>query len=244
MTDHEMLQEMIAGKKNLPIALDPARTALVIIDVQRFFTRPESDFAKVHNILKPGVINGYLGRVQTVLARIRELQQSFRGLQLPVTFCAVGSDTGDSRDMPCWLKDFDELALRLIGHRANPVVNDWSWQMDDSVAPLPGELVVNKKSSGALASTKLDQILHNMGINSVVVCGLTTAICVGQTARELADRGFRAVIANDACTEISPEMHEAALLSFCHVFGQSRETREIVAFLQAAVETPLAAAKA
>jgi biuret amidohydrolase len=241
VTDHEMLQEMIAGKNNLPIALDPARTALVIVDVQRFFTRSDSAFAVTINAARPGLLNGYLERVKGVLSRIQELQGAFRAQQKPVLFCVVGSEMKENCDLTHSMRNFDDFSAKVIGRRAHPAVNDWYWQMDDAVAPLPGEPIVNKKSFGALASTGLDQTLHNAGVNSVVVCGLTTAVCVGQTARELADRGFRVVIADDACTEISPEMHEAALLSFCHVFGQARDTADIVSFLEAAIETPLAA---
>ena len=80
-------------------------------------------------------------------------------------------------------------------------------------------------------------MLHNMHITSLVVCGLTTAVCVGLTARQMADRGFRVVIASDACTEQSQQMHEAALLSFSHVFGQVRSTSEVMRFLTNAQST-------
>jgi len=46
-----------------------------------------------------------------------------------------------------------------------------------------------------------------MGIRSLVVCGLTTAVCVSQTAREMADLGFQVIVAEDACTELSDESH-------------------------------------
>ena len=75
------------------------------------------------------------------------------------------------------------------------------------------------------------------------MCGLTTAVCVGLTARQTADRGFRVVMVSDACTEMSEEMHEASLLSFSHVFGQVRSTEQLTRFLasanpaSAAVET-------
>ena len=105
---------------------------------------------------------------------------------------------------------------------------------------MPGELVINKNTSGPLNSTKLDQILRNAGINSLVVCGLTTAICVTQSARELADRGFRVLIAEEACTEMSVEMHDAALLAFRFVFGQARKTDDVIDFFMkpASIETP------
>jgi len=235
MTEHEKIQEMIRRKEQAPIALDPARTALVIVDVQRFFTRPDSEFAQVFQKLAPGAIDGYFQRVKSiVLPKIQELQRCFRSLGLPVIFCIFGSYAQGGEDLPCWLKDFDKLGLELLGRRPNPIVNSASWQVDDAIAPFPGEIIINKTSSGALSSTNLDQTLHNMGITSLAVCGLTTAVCVGLTARQTADRGFRVVMVSDACTELSQEMHEAALLSFSHVFGQVRSTQELTRFLASA----------
>jgi biuret amidohydrolase len=235
MTEHEKLQEMIRQKEQAPTALDPSRTALIIVDVQRFFTRPDSEFAQVFQKLALGALDGYFRRVSsTVVPKIQELQRCFRSLRLPVIFCVFGSFAQDGQDLPCWLKDFDKLGLQLLGRRPNPVVNGASWQVEDAIAPLPGEIIINKTSSGALSSTNLDQTLHNMGITSPAVCGLTTAVCVGLTARQTADRGFRVVVVSDACTELSQEMHEAALLSFSHVFGQVRTTEELTHFLASA----------
>jgi nicotinamidase-related amidase len=232
MSEDQKIEEMIRQKGQAPVALEPERTALLIVDVQRFFTRPDSDFAQVFQTLSPGALDGYFQRVNsTVLGKIRELQNCFRSLGLPVIHCVFGSCTQDGQDLPNWLKDFDTLSLQRLGRRSNPVVNGESWQIDEAVAPLPGELVLNKTSSGALSSTSLDQALRNMGITSLAVCGLTTAVCVGLTARQMADRGFRVVIASDACTEQSQQMHDAALLSFSHVFGQVRTTRELTQFL-------------
>jgi ureidoacrylate peracid hydrolase len=58
--------------------------------------------------------------------------------------------------------------------------------------------VLNKPSSGVFASTKLDQSLHNMRVESLIVTGLTSSVCVGLGAREAADRGFQVIIAEDA----------------------------------------------
>ena len=235
MTEHEKIQEIIRQKEQAPVALDPRRTALIIVDVQRFFTRPDSEFAHVFQKLTPGAIDGYFQRVSSgVLPKIQALQRCFRSLSLPVIFCVFGSYAQDGKDLPCWLKDFDKLGVQLLGRRPNPVVNGSSWQVEDSVAPAPGELIINKTSSGALSSTNLDQTLHNMGITSLALCGLTTAVCVGLTARQTADRGFRVVMVSDACTELSQEMHEAALLSFSHVFGQVRSAQELIQFLEPA----------
>jgi len=117
------------------------------------------------------------------------------------------------------MREFDALGLKLVSERIVPPVNHPGWQIDDAVAPVAGDMVLNKTSSGVLASTTLDQTLHHLGINSLVVCGLPTAICVTQTAREAGDRGFQVVIAEDACTDLSEELHEAALMAFSWIFG-------------------------
>jgi nicotinamidase-related amidase len=231
VTDHEKMQAVIANKQLVPLRLDREKCALIVVDVQRFFADPEAAFARTLDAADPGITDGYFSRVQSVLPKIAELEEGFRGLRLPVIFTIVGSETGDRRDLVPWIRDLDELSVALRGEPANPVVNGWSWQVMDQVSPAPGEVVLNKKSSGAFASTALGHLLHSLGITSVVVCGLTTSICVAQTAREAADAGFRSVIASDACTEMSEEMHDLALISFCHAFGQARETREIVDFL-------------
>jgi len=229
MNDHKKIQELVSLKDQAPLNLEPHKSALLIVDVQRYFARPDYPFAQTIERLVPGATEAYFQRVQTkVLPTIQQLQQCFRSANRPVIFLGVGCYLPDGSDLPEWMRDFDQIAMSLLGTRVSPVVNDPSWQIDDSVPPRPGEMVLNKSSSGPLSSTKLDQILHNLDINSLVVCGLTTAVCVTQTARELADRGFRVVVAEDACTEMSEAMHEAALFTFSYVFGRVRKTEDLV----------------
>ena len=227
---NEKVQELLRIKGQAPLAIDPKNSALTVADVQRWFTHSDDAWAQVFEKLVPGATARYFKRVQTsVLGNTQRLQEAFRSRGLPVIFAGAGCCLPDGRDLPAWLRDFDQLGLQLIGERITPPINTANWQIDDLVAPASGEIVLHKTSGGALASTKLDQTLHNMGINSLVVCGLTTAaVCVTQTARETADHGFRVIIAEDACTERSEEMHEAALVAFSLVFGRVRPTEEIV----------------
>jgi biuret amidohydrolase len=179
MTEHEKIQEIVYIRDQAPLPLDAGRSALIVVDVQRYFARPEYPFAQVIEKVMPGATNGYFERVNsTVLGNIQQLLAAFRSRQLPVIYLGVGRCLDDGRDLPAWMRDFDQLGLEMLGERVHPLVNDPSWQIDDRVAPMPREIVVNKTSSGALASTKLDQTLHNLGVNSLVVCGLITAVCV------------------------------------------------------------------
>ncbi|MDQ3665225.1 MAG: isochorismatase family protein [Acidobacteriota bacterium] len=132
--------------------------------MQRYFARPDYPFAQTFEKLVPGSTAGYFERVKsTVLPNIQRLQEAFRSRGLPIIYCGAGSYLEDGRDLPEWLRDFNQLSLMLLGQRSIPMVNDPSWQIDESISPLPGEIVLNKTSSGPLNSTKLDQTLHNMG---------------------------------------------------------------------------------
>ena len=231
MTDHEKIQEMVRQKDQMPLTLEPVKSALLIIDVQRHCVRPGQPFTRVFDKLVPGAADGYLKRVQaTVLPNIKRLQECFRSQKIPVIFCGAGGYLADGRDLPEFMRDWDNVGLQMLGCRMHAVVGDPNWNFEDSISPKPGELVLNKNCTGALASTTLDQTLHNMGINSLVVCGLTTAVCVSQTARELVDRGFRVLLVDDACTELSEEMHQSALFIFSYCYGRVKRTDETIRY--------------
>lgn len=228
MNEHDKILEVIRLKDQAPFHFNPDRSALIVIDVQRYFVSPEYPFARVLERLVPGATENYFRRVcQTVLPNIKNMLRVFRTHARPVIFTATGSYTENGAELPQWLKDFDQLGQSLLGQRVWPQVGDPSWQIDESVAPHPGELILHKMSSGPLNSTKLDQILHNLRINSLVVTGLTTDVCVIQTARETADRGFHVIVAGDCCTTLSEEMHNAALAAFSLAFGRVRKSGEI-----------------
>lgn len=229
MTEHEKILEAIRLKDQAPLTFAPQRSALLVIDVQRYFVSPDYPFAQAIEGLVPGATEGYFKRVRdVVLPNINKLLEVFRAHERPIIFTGTGSHSEDGAELPQWLKDFDRLGLALLNKRIWPKVSDPSWQIDESVAPRPGELILHKTSSGPLNSTKLDQLLHNLKIDSLVVTGLTTDVCVAQTARETADRGFHVIVAGDGCSTLSEEMHNAALVAFSLAFGRVRTSDEIV----------------
>jgi nicotinamidase-related amidase len=116
MTEHEQIAAIIRAKNQSTILLGPDRTALLIVDMQRYFTQPGFPFTEVFNQLSPGAATGYLRRVnQVVIPSIQKLLACFRSLGAPIVFTAVGSETGHGRDLPCWLRSFDELGLSVLG---------------------------------------------------------------------------------------------------------------------------------
>jgi len=77
--------------------------------------------------------------------------------------------------------------------------------------PEPGEPVVDKPGKGAFFATDLDGILKNRGIRQLVVCGVTTEVCVNTTVREANDRGYDCLVLEDCVASYFPEFQKAAL---------------------------------
>ena len=77
--------------------------------------------------------------------------------------------------------------------------------------PLKDEPVIDKPGKGAFYQTDLELMLHNRGIDTLFVCGVTTEVCVNTTVREANDRGFRCIVLSDCCALYFPQFHEAGL---------------------------------
>jgi nicotinamidase-related amidase len=79
------------------------------------------------------------------------------------------------------------------------------------LTPEPGEPVIDKPGKGAFYATDLGAILQHRGIDTLLVCGVTTEVCVHTTVREANDRGYRCLVVSDCCGSYFPEFHEVGL---------------------------------
>ena len=91
------------------------------------------------------------------------------------------------------------------------VQGEYGHDIIDDLKPAPGEPVVDKPGKGAFYATDLDTILRTRGIRQLIVCGVTTEVCVNTTVREANDRGFRCIVLSDCCGSYFPEFHAAGL---------------------------------
>jgi nicotinamidase-related amidase len=228
MTEHEQVSGVFSAKNQSPINLDPSHTALIVVDMQRYFTEPYFPFTEVFEKLSPGMCSGYLSRVrETVIPNLQQLLSCFRIAGSPIVFTAVGSEDRNGNDLPCWLRSLDELGVAVIGNRVWPPVGDASYEIDPALRPLPNELVLNKLSAGTFATTNLAQRLRDQKVEAVVVTGVSTDVCVSTTAREAADRNFKMVAVSDACATLSDQQHQANLETL-KIFGWVRTTKEVI----------------
>ncbi len=180
--------------------LDPARTALVCIDLQYFDAHPDHGMAR--RATEQGVdVSDYFERLGPILQRTRALQTAFRQAGSVVVHAHIESATVDGRDVaPIWRQRGYFVPAGSPGAEFLP-----------EVAPLPGEVVFAKTSSSLFNSTDASRVLARLGVDALVFCGVMTYACVELSARDAADIGFRVIVVADACTGWSRHQHEAAL---------------------------------
>jgi nicotinamidase-related amidase len=102
--------------------------------------------------------------------------------------------------------------------------------------PEASDTVLRKPGKGAFHATHLDHILHNHGIRYLIVCGVTTEVCVNTTVREANDRGYECVVLEDCVGSYFPEFQRAALAMIKAqggIFGWVSDSKRALAALTA-----------
>jgi nicotinamidase-related amidase len=220
--------------KPYPYSFDASRTALVIIDMQRDF-------------LEPGGFGAALGNDVSLLAAAVEptarLLSAARAAGLLVIHTREGhrpdlSDLPPAKrrrgNFPVKIGDPGPMGRILVhgepGHGLVP-----------ALSPIPGEPVINKPGKGAFYATDLEAILRSRGVTNLIVCGVTTEVCVNTTMREANDRGYDCLVVSDCTASYFPEFHEQALRMICAqggVVGWVGDSQTLIEALQFASPSP------
>jgi nicotinamidase-related amidase len=196
-------------------------TALLIVDMQLTVTQADRGFGLAMETLQPGIGAQRQVRIEgLVVPTIRDLLAYFREEGLPVVFTVVGSRHRDYRDLPPRFRESHRQLERLSGIGDTLWLDGEAAAIRQELAPLPDEIVVEKRSFGAFSTSPIDQILRDRGVQSLVITGVGTSACVESTAREAADRDYGCVLVADGMASYSPEAHEATLRAFQVNFGR------------------------
>jgi nicotinamidase-related amidase len=109
------------------------------------------------------------------------------------------------------------------------------WELIPELAPAPGEIVIDKPGKGAFFATDLEHVLRTTGRTRLILCGITTDVCVSTTLREANDRGFECMVLDDATGATQEEHHQAALTMTSMqggIFGVVSDSKTLVAALE------------
>ena len=215
------------------LTLDQEKTALCVIDMQNYCMAPDGSLVHSLKLHDPQLSDKYRSRVEKVVDHTQALLAEFRRLGRRVIFTRHGNLLPDGSDLAERRRSREQVALAASrgqsGHMAAAGTADH--QIDSRLGPLPGELVLDKNTSSAFHSTGLDLHLRNMKIETLLIAGIASDMCVFTTALDAADRGFHVAIVDDACTTIDPGSHEAAMLMFRRVWGTTMSTGEVLSWL-------------
>lgn len=198
------MTEVTIDAKPTPISLDPKKTAAVIIDMQRDF-------------LEPGGFGEALGndvsRLRVAIEPCKNLLAGLRNLGMLIIHTREGHRPDLSDAPPAKVFRGDPKArIGEMGPMGRILVRGESGHdIIDELAPEAGEPVIDKPGKGAFYATDLGAILTSRGIEALLVCGVTTEVCVHTTVREANDRGFRCVVLSDCTASYFPEFHDVGL---------------------------------
>lgn len=210
-------------------AFDPGTTALVIIDMQRDFVEPGGFGAALGNDVTP---------LQQVIAPCQRILDAARARRLLVIHTREGH-APNLADCPPAKLARGRAAVRIgdPGPMGRILVRgEPGHDIVPELYPVSGEVVIDKPGKGAFWATDLDLVLRNRGIRSLIVCGVTTEVCVHTTVREANDRGYECVVLADCVGSYFPEFQRVALEMIKAqggIFGWVSDSARAIAALRA-----------
>ena len=210
-----------------PFELEPARAALLVIDMQRDFLEPGGFGSSL----------GYdVGLLRRTIAPTAHVLDAARAAGIMVAHTREGHRP-DLSDLPAAKRNRGKGSLRIgdDGPMGRLLVRgEAGHAIVPELAPAPGEPVIDKPGKGAFYATDLEAILHSRAIAQLIVCGVTTEVCVHTTVREANDRGFDCLVLSDCVGSYFPEFQRVGLemiVAQGGIFGWVADSSALLAVL-------------
>jgi ureidoacrylate peracid hydrolase len=183
-------------------------TALLVIDMQNAFCHPDGSFAKMTEGRGLSI-----DMCRQAIAGCQRLVEAARAAGIPVIFTRYVYHP-NYVDGGVLLAKYPQM--RKVGSLA---AGSWDAEIIDELAPASGDFVIDKSRYSAFYGTRLQPVLDGLRAHTLVVCGVTTNICVEATVRDAAQRDYRVYVVADATGELTRERHDNALAIIDYGFG-------------------------
>jgi biuret amidohydrolase len=206
------------------ISVDLDRTAVVIIDMQRDFLLPGGFGETLGNDVS--LLQAAVGPCRALLSAARE-----HGILVIHTREGHRPDLKDAPPAKL-LRGKPSARIGDPGPMGRILVRGEPGQdIIPELYPIAGEVVIDKPGKGAFYATELGAVLHHAKIETLIVCGVTTEVCVHTTVREANDRGYKCLVPSDCCASYFPEFHAMGLRMISAqggIFGWVTDSRKVL----------------
>jgi ureidoacrylate peracid hydrolase len=217
-----------------PVELEPASTALIVVDMQHDFASPGGMFDRAGIDIAP---------IRRIVEPITEVISAARRSGMPVCYLKMGFDPdlvdAGHPDGPTWIKHVPlHAGATCAGPDGEPsrvlIRGTWNTRIIDEVAPMAGDVVVEKSRYSGFHGTDLEHQLRSRDIETLLFVGATTSVCVESTLRDAMARDFHCVVLEDCVAEpigadLARSNHEASLLTIELLFGSVTTSGAFVA---------------
>jgi len=225
----ENVEKYLRLRRNFMGDIDPKKTVLLVIDMQKYQVEREWAVYKIMDTNSPGLLEYFVEEVQKkVVPNLQKLIQFCHEMKIPVIYTKFSSFMVDGSDLPKPIQTQNKMAKEFMGLVPYPHIADPSSEIIDDLKVEKEDVILQKNTSGVFISTRLDSYLKNMGVETVLVCGVVTNFCVESSAREAADYGFQVVMLDDCCAAWSPELQQAALKTFELLYGYVMSFEKVI----------------
>jgi ureidoacrylate peracid hydrolase len=200
----------------MPLTLHgPEQTALLVVDMQNGFCHSRGSFAR---------LGLDVSMCHAAIAGCRRLVDAAHAAGVPVIYTRYVY-RADYADGGVLVREI----MPALGSSGSLAAGTWDADLVDELPATAVDFVIDKNRYSAFYGTGLEPVLTSLGVRNLVICGVTTNMCVETTARDASQRDYRVFVVSDATGELDKARHDMALATLGFGFGAVVETGDVTA---------------